>query len=179
MILVVDFGSQTAHLIGRRLRQLGVVVEYTNPEEALDAIRQGNPRVIIFSGGPAFVTEKGSPTVSKKIFDQGLPILAICYGWQLMAHLLDGKVETKYKEFGPEILHLKKTTGLFAVPEKSFTVIMSHGDSITKLPSGFDVVAFTERVPYAAVANNKKRFYGMLFHPEADHTKHGMELLKN
>ncbi len=179
MILVVDFGSQTAHLIGRRLRQLGVLVEYTNPEEAVDVVKREKPTGIIFSGGPAFVTEKGSPTVSKNIFNLGLPILAICYGWQLMAHLLDGKVETKYKEFGPETLHLKKTTGIFSLPEKQFTVIMSHGDSITKLPSGFDVMASTERVPYAAVANEKKKFYGMLFHPEADHTKHGMELLKN
>lgn len=179
MILVIDFGSQTAHLIGRRLRQLGVKDEHVYPEDAVRVAKNRKPKGIIFSGGPAFVNEKGSPTVSKKIFSLGIPILAICYGWQLMAHLLGGEVKTRSKEFGPERLKLTKTPSIFSLSKKRFTVIMSHGDSVTKLPAGFSVVGSTETVPYAAVLNEKRRMFGVLFHPEADHAECGLELLKN
>jgi len=179
MILIVDFGSQTAHLIGRRLRQLGVTSEYVEPEEAVETIKEKKPRGIIFSGGPAFVNVEGAPTISREVFDFGIPILAICYGWQLMAHLLDGIVQTASKEFGPETLHLKETSHIFSLPKKDFQVIMSHGDSVTKLPPGFAVIGSTQRVPNAAVVNEKKRMYGVLFHPEADHTQYGLEMLEN
>jgi len=179
MIVIVDFGSQTAHLIGRRLRQLGVTSEYVEPEEAVETIKEKKPRGIIFSGGPAFVNVEGAPTISREVFDFGIPILAICYGWQLMAHLLDGIVQTASKEFGPETLHLKETSHIFSLPKKDFQVIMSHGDSVTKLPPGFAVIGSTQRVPNAAVVNEKKRMYGVLFHPEADHTQYGLEMLEN
>lgn len=179
MILVIDFGSQTTHLIGRRLRQLGVKDEHVYPEDALKITKKLKPKGIIFSGGPAFVNEKGSPTVSKELFSLGIPILAICYGWQLMAHLLGGEVKTKSKEFGPEVLKLNKTSGIFSLPKKQFTVIMSHGDSVTKLPPGFTVVGSTATVPNAAVFNEKRNLFGILFHPEANHTEYGIALLKN
>ncbi len=182
MIVIVDFGSQTAHLIGRRLRQLGVTSEYVDPEVALEIINEKKPRGIIFSGGPAFVNVEGAPTISREVFDFGIPILAICYGWQLMAHLLGGEVKTASKEFGPETLRLASLAQgkrLFSLPESEFTVIMSHGDSVTKLPPGFAVIGSTQRVPNAAVVNEKKRMYGVLFHPEADHTQYGLEILEN
>lgn len=179
MILIIDFGSQTAHLIGRRLRQLGVEVTYVNPEEALPFIKEKQPKGIIFSGGPASVYEEGAPTVTKKVFELGIPILGICYGWQLMAHLLGGEVKNITKEYGPQTLTITNPKGIFSLPEKQFTVIVSHGDSVTKLPSGFDVMGSTKTVKLAAVVNEKEQFYGALFHPEADHTEYGTELLKN
>lgn len=179
MILIVDFGSQTTHLIGRRLRQLGVKDEHVYPEDAVRVAKKLKPKGIIFSGGPAFVNEKGAPTVSKEIFTLGIPILAICYGWQLMAHLLGGEVKTRSKEFGPEQITFAKIPSIFSLSRKQLTVIMSHGDSVTRLPKGFSVVGSTATVPYAAVLNEKRRMFGILFHPEADHTECGMELLKN
>src|ERR1700729_3351541 len=112
MILIVDFGSQTAHLIGRRLRQIGAQTTYVSPEDALKHIKKYKPNGIIFSGGPSSVYDNDAPTVSKEIFKLGIPILGICYGWQLMAHLLGAKVENATKEYGPEkiVLHDKAKT---------------------------------------------------------------------
>jgi len=105
MIIIIDFGSQTAHLISRRIRDLGIPVKITGPEDVLDDIKKKKPRGIILSGGPAFVNEKNSPTVDKKIYDLGIPILGICYGMQLTGYLLGGDVKPgKVKEFGPAIL---------------------------------------------------------------------------
>lgn len=179
MILVIDFGSQTAHLIGRRLRQLGVNVEYTYPETALATIKKHKPSGVILSGGPSSVYEAGAPTVTKKIFNLGIPVLGICYGCQLMAQLLGGEVRNTTKEYGPQTLTIHKPKNIFSLPEKQFTVIVSHGDSVTKPPTGFDVLGSTETVAIAAIANEKKHWYGALFHPEADHTQFGTELLKN
>lgn len=177
MIVIVDFGSQTAHLIGRRLRQLGVEVEYTDPEEALIQVQKLKPTGIILSGGPSSVYEEGAPTLDPKVFDLKVPVLGICYGWQLMAHLLGGKVESASKEYGPEILHFasKKT---FDLGQESCKVIMSHGDSVVELPPGFRVIAKTDRVPHAAVEHDQKHLIGVQFHPEADHTEHGMGVLE-
>lgn len=180
MILVVDFGSQTAHLIGRRLRQIGAEVSYTNPEDAVEAVRTLHPKGIIFSGGPNDISyDNATLSVDKKIFSFGIPILGICYGWQLIAHLLGGTVKHSKKEFGPEDIIFDTQPGMFALPEKQFSVIMSHGDTVTKLPDGFTPIGHTHQVDYAAVVNEKKRIYGIQFHPEAYHSKHGMELLKN
>src|SRR5882762_7613142 len=119
MILIVDFGSQTAHLIGRRLRQIGAKIEYTNPEDTLSAIKQFKPNGIILSGGPSSVYEKGSPTVDKAVFEQRIPVLGICYGWQLMAHLMGGKVKLTSKEYGPETIHIQKPKGVLEnLPKK-------------------------------------------------------------
>lgn len=179
MILIVDFGSQTAHLIGRRLRQLGVNVSYTYPEDALSHIEKTKPSGLILSGGPASVYEKDAPSVNPKVFSLGIPVLGICYGWQLMAKLLGGKVESASKEYGPETLHINDSKNIFSLPEKEFSVFMSHGDTVSQLPRGFTVTASTRRVVNTAVANEKTKQYGVQFHPEAHHTQYGLELLKN
>jgi len=179
MIIIVDFGSQTAHLIGRRLRQLGVEVSYINPEDALVFIKQREPKGIIFSGGPNDISHDASLSIDKKIFDLGLPILGICYGWQLIAYLLGGTVQHSQKEYGPEEIVFDEQTGMYALPEKKFSVIMSHGDTVTQLPRGFAAVGRTKQVEYAAVVNEKAKIYGIQFHPEAEHTQYGTDLLKN
>ena len=180
MILVVDFGSQTAHLIGRRLRQIGVVVSYTNPEDVLESIAKNKPTGIIFSGGPNDISyDNATLSIDKKIFSLNIPILGICYGWQLIAHLLGGEVKHSKKEFGPEDIIFDAQPGIFALPKKQFSVIMSHGDTVTRLPDGFIRIGHTKQVEYAAVANEKSNIFGIQFHPEAYHSQHGMELLKN
>jgi GMP synthase (glutamine-hydrolysing) len=178
MILVIDFGSQTAHLIGRRLRQLGVDSQYVNPDKALHAIQNIKPKGIILSGGPSSVYDRGAPTIPTKLFFSHIPILGICYGWQLMALKLGGAVKNTAKEYGPQILSLTLHTGIFALPKKKFRVIVSHGDTVTILPKGFSVAGSTHDVLYAAVINEKDRLFGVQFHPEADHTQYGQELLK-
>lgn len=180
MILIVDFGGQTAHLIGRRLRQLGVATEYTNPEETLAAIKQHKPKGIILSGSPRSVNEPDSPKVEKNVFEFDTPVLGICYGWQLMAKVLGGDVRNTVKEYGPETIHIDSTKGVLKnLPKKEFTVIVSHGDTVMSLPKGFETIASTEAVKYTAVVNEAERLYGIQFHPEANHTEYGVEVLRN
>jgi GMP synthase (glutamine-hydrolysing) len=183
MILIVDFGSQTAHLIGRRLRQIGAKTEYVTPEEALSEIKRLKPKGIILSGGPDSVYAKGAPTVSKEIFKFGVPVLGICYGWQLMAKLLGGNVKNTTKEYGPETIQFHKkldTSPIFkGLPKQPFSVIVSHGDSVIKLPGGFESLAKTETVTYSAVENIESNLFGVQFHPEAYHTEKGMHILQN
>lgn len=181
MIIIVDFGSQTAHLIGRRLRQLGVTSEYVDPEKGF-APHIPMVQGIILTGGPASVYEKGAPTITKKIFNLGIPVLGICYGWQLMAKLLGGTVKNTRKEYGPEALRLAPLAHgkpLFSLPKSEFTVIMSHGDTVIALPKGFTIMGSTRSVPFTAVADEKRKLFGVQFHPEADHTQFGLEILKN
>lgn len=179
MITIIDFGSQTAHLIGRRLRQLGVEVSYVNPEDALPHIKKTKPKGIILSGGPNDISYDASLSMDREILELGIPILGICYGWQLIAHLLGGEVKHSKKEFGPEDIIFDIQPGIFKLPEKQFSVIMSHGDTVTRLPDGFSPVGHTNQVDFAAVINEKDKIFGIQFHPEAHHSKHGMELLKN
>jgi GMP synthase (glutamine-hydrolysing) len=183
MILVVDFGSQTAHLIGRRLRQIGAQTEYTTPEDALSAIKKQKPTGIILSGGPSSVYDPGAPAIDEEIFTLGIPVLGICYGWQLMAKLLGGTVKNTAKEYGPEKVVFSDKRDISPVfkrlPAQSFSVIVSHGDSVIKLPQGFETIAQTETVTYSAVENKKEGLYGVQFHPEAHHTEYGMQILQN
>lgn len=176
MILIIDFGSQTAHLIGRRLRDLGVRVEYANPEDAIPAIKKYAPKGIILSGGPASVYENGAPTIDPNVFELQIPLLGICYGWHIMAKLLGGEVVSGQKEYGPAQITFQKN--VFELPNTTFSAIMSHGDTVTKLPIDFEVVASTASVPFTAVANTKKPQYGILFHPEAHHSEQGSLLLR-
>lgn len=180
MILIVDFGSQTAHLIGRRLRQLGVMTEYADPDTALTLIQKTNPRGVIFSGGPSSVYDLDAPTVSQKILTLGIPVLGICYGWQLMAKLLGGEIHSSTKEYGPEKIELTRSNTLFQkLPKKKFSVFVSHGDSVLTLPSGFVVTAKTETVPFSAVEDPQRKLFGVQFHPEVHHTEYGLDLLRN
>ncbi len=180
MILIVDFGSQTAHLIGRRLRQIGVIVEYVHPEEALSEAMKRAPNGIILSGGPSSVYDKDAPTITKKLLKLDIPILGICYGWQIMAKLLGGSIKNTTKEYGPETIHIKQKTGVLnKLPKNEFTVIVSHGDSVTKLPPRFVTTAITKTVEYTAVENVKEKLYGVQFHPEVHHSEYGLEILRN
>lgn len=180
MILIIDFGSQTAHLIERRIRQLGVETAFLPPAKALSFLKRNDVHGIILSGGPSSVYGKDAPTIDVSLFDMHIPILAICYGMQLSMQLLGGKVIAGRKEYGPAILRMATGIGQIAegLPGKS-TVWMSHGDEVTELPEGFTVLGKTEHVPYAMVQDTKRNIFGMLFHPEVEHTEHGDQLLRN
>lgn len=179
MIIVIDFGSQTAHLIGRRLHDLGVTAKLVDPDDVMKAINEEKPAGIIFSGGPASVYEKGAPTIDIKVMDLRIPVLGICYGWQLMAHLLGGEVKSDKKEYGPTDFTVKDFSDLFyGLPKKSI-VIESHGDTVMKLPTDFKVIGSTGSVQSAAVSHAKKKLLGVQFHPEVEHSQYGITMLKN
>lgn len=179
MIFVVDFGSQTAHLITRRLKDLGIEAGLIDPGDVYEICLKEKPAGIIFSGGPASAYEKNALKINPKIFSLNIPILGICYGWQLMAYLLGGEVKPGGKEYGPTNLLISDFKKIFYGLPKTIKVIESHGDTVKKMPEGFEVIASTETVKYAAVENNLKKFYGVQFHPEAYHTQYGAEILQN
>lgn len=181
MILIVDFGSQTAHLIGRRIRQFGVTVEYAYPEDALDRINELHPSGIIFSGGPSSVYETNAPTISPSVFSLHIPILGICYGHQLTAHLLGGDVKPgKSREYGPAMLELNKSSILFdGIDDNHFQVWMSHGDEVHSPPSGFTIIGTTENAHTAVMQDESKQIYCVQFHPEVKHTTNGFLILRN
>ncbi|MBI4089212.1 MAG: glutamine-hydrolyzing GMP synthase [Candidatus Levybacteria bacterium] len=180
MILVVDFGSQTTHLIGRRIKDLGIDIKIIYPQRTLLAIKKEKTLGIILSGGPSSVYEKNAPTIDKKIFSLNIPILGICYGLQLTAHLLGGKVVSGKKEYGPTMLTIKDEK--LKIKDKlprQFTVWMSHGDEVVKLPKGFKTIGSSVGVPFAFVENKDKKIYGLQFHPEVEHTAYGLQILSN
>lgn len=178
-IIVVDFGSQTAHLIARRVKELGAKTEIVHPEEALTQIKKLKPKGIILSGGPSSVYEKGAPTIDKKIYTLGVPILTICYGYMLTSKLLGGKVVSGKKEYGPADLTIKNSEGIIKGLPKKSTIWMSHGDEVIRLAPDFEIIGSTETVPYAVSLNRKFHIYGLLFHPEVEHTQYGKVVLKN
>ncbi|PIV62551.1 glutamine-hydrolyzing GMP synthase [Candidatus Roizmanbacteria bacterium CG01_land_8_20_14_3_00_33_9] len=178
-IILVDFGSQTCHLIGRRLKDLGIEVIIVDPEDVLSAIKKYQPKGIILSGGPSSVYEKNAPTINKKIFSLNIPILGICYGWQLTAYLLGGKVESGKKEYGPANLKISDFDSLFYGFPKKTSVWESHGDTVTKIPNNFITIASTESVSFAAVKHNTRNIFGIQFHPESSHTEKGGLLFNN
>jgi GMP synthase (glutamine-hydrolysing) len=179
MILIIDFGSQTCHLIGRRLRNLGIPIHIIDPENAVSSIKKQKPSGIIFSGGPSSVYEKGAPIISKKVFTFGIPILGICYGWQLIAYLLGGKVVSSNKEYGPSTLKIHTHHQINQDVPNSFTIWLSHGDTVKILPKDFSVFASTTDVHAAFVGNIKRKIFGVQFHPEVEHTQFGTQILKN
>ncbi len=180
MIVVLNFGSQFAHLIARRVRDLGVKAEILPFDTPASVIASHNPVGLILSGGPASVLEKGSPHPDKRIFELGVPILGICYGHQLMGQMLGGRViPGKTREFGKEHLALKGSRPLFSGLKRSEVVWFSHGDQVSKLPKGFIKIASTADCPYAAFADPKRRLFGIQFHPEVTHTVHGTRVLQN
>jgi GMP synthase (glutamine-hydrolysing) len=183
-ILILDFGSQVTQLIARRVRESGVYCEIWPFNQAGDdRIRAFDPRGIILSGSPASVTEDASPRAPQLVFELGLPVLGICYGQQTMCEQLGGAVEAgHHREFGRAWLDIKENCTLFdgawAVGARE-QVWMSHGDRVTRLPDGFRIVATSENAPYAAIADDARRYYGVQFHPEVVHTPHGAALLRN
>ncbi|MCX7955816.1 MAG: glutamine-hydrolyzing GMP synthase [Patescibacteria group bacterium] len=181
MIIIVDFGSQTTHLIKRRLEWLGFEAKIVSSKENLNSILKSDLcRGIILSGGPSSVYEKNAPLIDKKIFDYKIPILGICYGMQLIAYLLDGQVTSHQREYGPQNLNIiDKKSHLFKNIPSKFSVWMSHGDQVVKLPKNFKIIASTEKLKEAAIENDLKKIYGVQFHPEIYHTENGSEILKN
>ena len=179
MIIIIDFGSQTAHLISRRIRDFGVPVSIVEPEQAYNEIVVAKPAGIILSGGPSSVYEQGAPTVNELIFKLNIPILGICYGWQLTAHLLGGTVTRGNKEYGPTDLEITEPIKLFTDVSSKLHVWMSHGDEVSFLPEGFEYLASTKTVKAGAVGNQEKKIYGVQFHPEVEHTEMGIAILQN
>jgi len=181
--LIVDFGSQVTQLIARRLRESGVYCEI-HPFQNVDAalVARLAPKAVILSGGPASVTDAGSPRAHPAVFEAGVPVLGICYGQQVMVEQLGGRVEGgHHREFGRAWLEATGASALFdglftAGPEQ---VWMSHGDRVTELPEGFEVQARSENAPAAAIADAARGFYAVQFHPEVYHTTHGARMLRN
>ncbi len=179
-ITIIDFGSQYTHLIARRIRELHVYCEVLHPDKAMAEMEKTPPKGVILSGGPSSVYDVGAPTVSKKLFELGAPVLGVCYGMQLMAHQLGGSVVPGHKrEFGSATLLIKDPTSLFKGFKSRANVWMSHGDSVKKMPPGFESLAYTENTPVAVMADRRRKFYGVQFHPEVVHTPQGKDLLKN
>ena len=178
LILVADFGGQYNQLIARRVREDHVYCEVLPFTQIVRAAKERNPKGIIFTGGPASVYEEGAPSVSKEIFELGIPVLGICYGAQLTAHLLGGKVKSPdFKEYGKVQIKLDISSPLFAGLEAQNTCWMSHRDYIEKLPDGFRVTAVTDLCPVAAMEDASRRLYAVQFHPEVLHTPFGSALL--
>lgn len=182
-ILIVDFGSQVTQLIARRLREAGVYCEIHPYQKAGDAFAALKPKGVIFSGGPDSVTREGSPRAPQAVFDSGVPILAICYGQQTLATQLGGTVEGGHAaEFGRADVEILKASPLFEgiwdVGQR-YPVWMSHGDRVTQLPAGFEVVGTSENAPFAIAVDEQRRYYTTMFHPEVVHTPDGAKLLAN
>jgi GMP synthase (glutamine-hydrolysing) len=179
-IPILDFGSQTAQLIARRVRDAGVFSLLVSPRISAAELKAMNPAGVILSGGPSSVYESGAPTCDPAIFDLGVPVLGICYGMQLAAHLLGGKVQgANHREFGRANLSIGGRSPLFAgIPDKT-VVWMSHGDQVTEHGGLFEPIASTPTCPFAAVKMRGREFYGVQFHPELTHTPHGTDLLRN
>lgn len=178
-VLIIDFGSQVTQLIARRIRELNVYSEVKNPDITFQEIKNLNPKAIILSGGPSSVYEKGAPTIDKKIFSLAVPVLGICYGEQLICHLLGGKVGSSFeREFGKAEIEIISNSKLFK-SVKNKQVWMSHGDHISKIPAGFEVIANTPKAPFAAIADEKRKIYGVQFHPEVLHSIDGQKIIEN
>jgi GMP synthase (glutamine-hydrolysing) len=182
-VLIVDFGSQVTQLIARRVREAGVYSEIVPYDKAEAALAENLPRAIILSGGPASVHETGTPRASPAVFNAGVPVLGICYGEQAMVAALGGQVEGGHsREFGRAELQIIDETplfeGVFQIGEKA-PVWMSHGDRVTRLPPGFRAVGISTGAPFAAIADDSRRLYGLQFHPEVVHTPAGAALLAN
>jgi GMP synthase (glutamine-hydrolysing) len=179
-IIILDFGSQYTQVIARRIRECQVfsqILRYDTPASKLAAIK---PSGIILSGGPASVSGRNAPQCDPGIWKLGVPVLGICYGMQLMAHQLGGRVEKSAKrEYGHAALEITGGSPLFARMDRSQKVWMSHGDHVAKLPTGFAVVARSENAPHAAIADERLRLFGLQFHPEVHHTLNGRQIISN
>src|SRR5258708_3386260 len=182
-ILIVDFGSQVTQLIARRVREEGVYSEIVPFQKADVAFREMKPKAVILSGGPESVHEAGSPRAPQAIFESGVPVLGICYGQMTMAAQLGGDVEGgHHREFGRADLEVKAASQLFDATwsmGERHPVWMSHGDRITKMPPGFVVAGTSANAPFAVIQDEKRKYYGLMFHPEVVHTPDGAKLIRN
>ena len=179
LVLVLDFGGQYNQLIARRVRDLGVYCEVIPYRTSIDEIKSRNPIGIIFTGGPNSVYADNAPKIDSAIFDLGIPVLGLCYGVQLMAHLLGGSVKSPdSREYGRTKTDFDKDFILFKNLPETADTWMSHTDYIDKLPDGFKGTAKTASTPFAAIYNEEKNLYGLQFHPEVNHTDNGIEMLR-
>ncbi|MEQ1737378.1 MAG: glutamine-hydrolyzing GMP synthase, partial [Rhodoglobus sp.] len=180
-VLVVDFGAQYAQLIARRVREANVYSEIVPHTITAAEIAAKNPVGIVLSGGPSSVYEPGSPALDPGILELGIPVLGICYGFQVMARQLGGEVaNTGLREYGATDLAVVGDGGsLLAGQPEAQTVWMSHGDSVSKAPDGFDVLASSGSTPVAAFASDERRLYGVQWHPEVKHSEFGQRVLEN
>ncbi len=179
-ILILDFGSQYTQLIARRIREAHVYCEIHPFNIGMQAIRNFKPDGIILSGGPSYVTEPDAPMIDRAVFDLGVPVLGICYGMQLMVHLLGGEVGRAHsREYGYAKLSAKADCSLFAGLSEEQDVWMSHGDRIEKAPEGFTPMASTDNAPVAGIQHAAKQIFGIQFHPEVAHTPNGPAMLEN
>lgn len=180
LILVIDFGGQYNQLIARRVRECGVYCEIVPYDYTLDKIKAKNPKGIILTGGPASVYAKDTPQAVDGLFDINVPVLGICYGHQIIANELGGTVaHADTGEYGKTVLTLDNTAAIFKDITKESTCWMSHRDYVAKAPKDFTVIAKTQSGPVTAMANDKRKIYGVQFHPEVEHTPFGKEMLKN
>jgi len=179
-VLILDFGSQYTQLIARRVRENKVfsrILPYNTPASE---IADMNPKGLIFSGGPASVSKGKSPYPDKNIFKLKIPILGICYGMQVVAEMMGGKVKhISSREYGKTEVFIDDNRYLFSHLPGNLTCWASHGDYVHKVPSGFSVSAHTANVPIAAISNKTKKIYGVQFHPEVSHTERGSRILSN
>jgi len=181
-VLILDFGSQYTQLIARKIREQKVYCEIHPFNYTLDEIKAFNPKGIVLSGGPSSVYDDGAPICDKKIFDLNIPMLGICYGMQLMSHLMGGKVSRSDKrEYGRAFIQVANPCGIFCNfnIEKEYPVWMSHGDKVEMIPDGFTGIASSDNTPFASMVKEDKSFYGVQFHPEVIHTDSGVKMLKN
>src|SRR6201746_2748573 len=182
-ILIVDFGGRGAHRIARRGREEGVYSEIVPFQKAEAAFAEMKPKAVILSGGPESVHEEGSPRAPQAIFDSGVPVLGICYGQMAMAAQLGGTIEGgHHREFGRADVEVKAASRLFDATwgmGERHPVWMSHGDRITKMPPGFEVAGVSANAPFAVIQDEKRRYYGLMFHPEVVHTPDGAKLIRN
>ncbi len=178
-IVVLDFGAQYSQLIARRVRECGVYSEILPFNAKASEIAALQPKGIIFSGGPASVNTPSSPRPDEAVFSMGIPILGICYGLQVMSVMLGGEVVCpEKKEYGIANINLTRPSLIFK-GVKDMSVWMSHGDSVVRIPHGFDTVAYTQNCPYTAIEDERRRFYGLQFHPEVVHSKEGHLMIRN
>nr|WP_028233694.1 glutamine-hydrolyzing GMP synthase [Pseudochrobactrum sp. AO18b] len=182
-ILIIDFGSQVTQLIARRVREAGVYSEIVPFQLADEAFKRINPKAVILSGSPHSTTDIGSPRAPQAVFEAGIPVMGICYGQQTMCEQLGGKVESGHdREFGRAFLEVNEDSALFSgiwAKGTRHQVWMSHGDRVTALPEGFKVVGTSPNAPFAAIADEKRKYFAVQFHPEVVHTPDGAKLLQN
>ncbi len=179
-VVVLDFGGQYNQLIARRVRECNVYCEIYSYKTDFEKIKALQPKGVIFTGGPNSCYEPGAPTYTKEIFELGVPILGICYGSQLMMHLLGGKVEkAPVREYGKIEVTTDHTSDLFADVSEKTICWMSHNDYISEMAPGFRTIAYTDNCPYAAMENTEKKLYATQFHPEVLHTQEGQKMLSN
>ncbi|MFX0016841.1 MAG: glutamine-hydrolyzing GMP synthase [Candidatus Hermodarchaeota archaeon] len=179
MILVIDFGSQVAHLISRKIRELNVYSELLTNSHSIDDILNKNPCGIILSGSPASVYDRNAPSLMSGIFNLGIPILGICYGHQLIAKLLGGKISQGKGEYGKTFIFPSEQNGILRGTQKKEIVWMSHSDYVVNEPQGFNITSYSENGYIASMENPEKKIYCVQFHPEVHHTPHGKNILDN